>query len=189
MVRPIDLPLLRMACGHLRNGNSRFAPAAPLAGALLISISAVSTKLPIPTRGSHVPVLCCSSVAPRQFPLTPGMRACCQLLFRAEPQGCLKVMCGGPPGNRTLFFAGFLGLLIRQSTRCAIQEQPVQTQKPSTAFSSAAHYTSPSVFNEPVGGCSMACHPVPFCLAWVYCKPFCTHMHNYLKINFYLDVF
>jgi len=31
-----------MACGHLRNGNSRFAPAAPLAGALLISISALS---------------------------------------------------------------------------------------------------------------------------------------------------
>ena len=24
---------------------------------------------------------------------------------------------------------------------------------------------------------------------WVYCKPFCTHLHNYLKINFYLDVF
>ena len=61
-------------------------PAAPLAGALLICISAVSTRLPIPTRGSHVPVLCCSSVAPRQFPLTPGMHACCQLLFRAEPQ-------------------------------------------------------------------------------------------------------
>ena len=160
MVSPIDLPLLRMACRYI----PRRVPAARLARAVLICISAVSTRLPIPTRGSHVPVLCCSSVAPRQFPLTPGMRACCQLLFRAEPQGCLKVMCGGPPGNRTLFFAGFLGLLIRQSTRCAIQEQPVQTQKPSTAFRSAAHYTSPSVFNDPVGGCSMACHPVPLCL-------------------------
>ena len=37
-------PLSRMACGHLRNGNSRFAPAAPLAGALLICISAVSVS-------------------------------------------------------------------------------------------------------------------------------------------------
>ena len=26
-------------------------------------------------------------------------------------------------------------------------------------------------------------------LRWVYCKPFCTHLHNYLKINFYLAVF
>ena len=32
-------------------------------------------------------------------------------------------------------------------------------------------------------------HLMPFCLAWVNCKPFCTLMHNYLKINFYLDVF
>ena len=40
----VVLPFVGMACGHLRNGNSRFAPAAPLAGALLISISAVSVS-------------------------------------------------------------------------------------------------------------------------------------------------
>ena len=82
-MRSADLRPLEKPCRHI----PRRVPAAPLAGALLICISAVSTRLPIPTRGSHVPVLCCSSVAPRQFPLTPGMRACCQLLFRAEPQG------------------------------------------------------------------------------------------------------
>jgi hypothetical protein len=84
--------------------------------------------------------------------------------FERNRRGCLKVMCGGPPGDRTPFRAGFLGLLISQATCCAFQEQPVQTQKPSGAYRRAAHYTSPSVFNEPVGGCSMACHPVAaFC--------------------------
>ena len=42
--KALVLPFVGMACGHLRNGNSRFAPAAPLAGALLISISAVSVS-------------------------------------------------------------------------------------------------------------------------------------------------
>ena len=46
----VVLPFVGMACGHLRNGNSRFAPAAPLAGALLISISAV-------------PVSCCAHLS------------------------------------------------------------------------------------------------------------------------------
>ena len=44
----VVLPFVGMACGHLRNGNSRFAPAAPLAGALLISIKA----LPAPGVGA-----------------------------------------------------------------------------------------------------------------------------------------
>ena len=40
----VVLGLFRSRCRHLRNGNSRFAPAAPLAGALLICISAVSVS-------------------------------------------------------------------------------------------------------------------------------------------------
>ena len=155
-----------MACGHLRNGNSRFAPAAPLAGALLISISAVSTRLPIPTRGSHVPVLCCSSVAPRQFPLTPGMRACCQLLFRAEPQGVFEgdvwwtARESNPAPRR-------ISRLVDQSSHLPLYSGATPSITAAHADASrAVHYTSPSVFNDPVGGLRDGLSP---CRCFVCC--------------------
>ena len=148
-----------MACGHLRNGSSRFAPAAPLAGALLIPISAV-------------PVSCCAHLsAPDVWQLvvlgaaasiTLSRRECTPAVnfsFERNRRGCLKVMCGGPPGNRTLHRAGFLDLLISQATCRSIREQPLQSRQP-TQMHPARPTTHHPQFLRSLRGDRRSAHPV-----------------------------
>ena len=85
----VVLPFVGMACGHLRNGNSRFAPAAPLAGALLISISAGSVSCCAHLSAPDVWQLVVLGAAASPLVTLRGC-ACCQLLFRAEPQGVFE---------------------------------------------------------------------------------------------------
>ena len=136
------------------------APAAPLAGALLISISAVSTRLPIPTRGSHVPVLCCSSVAPRHFPLTPGMRACCRLLRRVRTAGVFEgdvkggqgatpacwEQCSYPALEDIRFFCAFVRRTSRHDLRqlTAVVLHVSASSISVSAFHAAAHQSNPA---------------------------------------------
>ena len=60
-------------------------PAAPLAGALLICISALSIASSGPPEPDDVWQLSVLGADRLNHPLTPGMRACCRL--GSEPQG------------------------------------------------------------------------------------------------------
>ena len=70
-------------------------PAAPLAWALLIAISAVCARLPIPTRGNRALMRCCCRLASPHPVLTPPGRAHypikgCQPLGLIRRTRCVK---------------------------------------------------------------------------------------------------
>ena len=77
------LPFVGMACRHI---PAVPVPAAPLAGALLICISAVSVSCCAHLSAPDVWQLVVLGAAASPLVTLRGC-ACCQLLFRAEPQG------------------------------------------------------------------------------------------------------
>ena len=85
-------PRCRGVCGHI---PAMPVPAAPLAWALLIAISAVCARLPIPTRGNRALMRCCCRLASPHPVLTPPGRAHypikgCQPLGLIRRTRCVK---------------------------------------------------------------------------------------------------
>ncbi len=119
-----------------------------------------SSATPRGTLAVLMPLLLLAGIAS----ITLSRRECAPAVnfsFERNRRGCLKVMCGGPPGNRTLHHAGFLGLLISQATCRSIREQPLQSRQP-TQMHPARPTTHHLQFLMILSvACAMACHPVP----------------------------
>lgn len=143
----------------------------------------------------------------RRFPAPRAVDHCARLLLCSMREGDVKGGPGCEPGKVLCgrHLSQLLAHLSRQQVTgmaflnacthgpywslCGASPASTSIYSPCAApLSAPPPITSPSVVKE-LRSDRRSAHPVPLFAAWVYCKPFCAHLHNYLKINFYLDVF